>query len=197
LSEHTVTLVDVDVSLANAPAFAARMLAWLQSEGIVGEGARAGDIYHDWLASFGGDLSSPLVRDDRVVHRPGPQVRRACDAAASLDVLKNWLGVDIERQVFTGGEHGIGIRCPACDADQTEVGGVWGPAIEDWYQGGDGAFRCDACGTTAPLRDWTFDPVWGFGNLGFRFCDWILKPDFIAAFEQKLGHRMKIVHAHL
>ncbi len=201
MSEHSVTIVDVDVSLADAPAVAERMLAWLQSEGIVGEGAREGDLYRDWLLSIGSDVTrkaaSELAGEDRIVYRPGPNVLSACDLAARLDVQRNWLEVDVERQVFHAGEHGIGVQCASCGADQTERSQIWGNAIDDWYRGGDGAFRCDACNTLAPLRDWTFDPVWAFGHLGFRFREWILKPDFIAEFQRRLGHEIRVVYTHL
>lgn len=197
MSGHCVTIVDIDVSLTEAPAVAAHMLAWLQSEGIVGEGIREGDIYRDWLRSFGGDLTNPLVRQDRIVYRPGHEVRKACDPRVRLDPPKNWLEIDVARQVFHAGEHGIGVRCPTCSADQTERREAWGNAINDWYMGGDGAFRCVACEVQAPIGDWTFDPVWAFGHLGFRFCEWILKPDFIAEFQQRLGHKMRVVHTHL
>jgi hypothetical protein len=197
MSEHSVTIVDIDVSLIDAPALAARMLAWLQSEGIVGEGIREGDINRDWLQSFGGDLTSSLVSKDNIVYRPGPDVRKACDPQAPLNLLPNWLEIDVERQVFTAGENGIGARCSSCGADQTERREIWGEVINEWYLGGDGIFRCDACNVLAPLRDWTFDPVWAFGNLGFRFCEWILKPDFIAEFQRRLGHEIRVVYTHL
>ena len=90
MSEHSFTIVDIEVTLTDAPAVAARMLAWLQSEGIVGDGIRAGDIYRDWLQSFGGDLTSPLVSQNRIVYRPGPEVRKACDLQVRLELLKNW-----------------------------------------------------------------------------------------------------------
>lgn len=197
MSEHSFTIVDIEVTLTDAPAVAARMLAWLQSEGIVGDGIRAGDIYRDWLQSFGGDLTSPLVSQNRIVYRPGPEVRKACDLQVRLELLKNWLEIDVEHRVFHTGEHSIGVRCPSCGADQTERRDAWGNAITDWYMGGDGAFCCLACNTQAPLADWTFDPVWAFGNLGFRFCEWILKPDFIAEFQQRLGHETRVVYTHL
>ncbi len=124
MSEHSVTIVDVDVSLADAPAVAERMLAWLQSEGIVSEGVREGDLYRDWLLSIGSDVTrkaaSELAGEDRIVYRPGPNVLSACDLAARLDVQRNWLEVDVARQVFHAGEHGIGIQCASCGADQTE-----------------------------------------------------------------------------
>jgi hypothetical protein len=197
MSEHSITIVDVDVGLTDAPAVAARMLTWLQSEGVIGEGQRAEDIWRDWLQSFGGDLTSPLAGEDKIVYRPGPNVQKACDPPLRLDLLKNWLEIDVGRTVFHAGEHGIGVRCASCDADQTERDETWGNAISDWYSGGDGAFRCDACSVLAPLRDWTFDPVWAFGHLGFRFCEWTLKPHFISEFQRRLGHEIRVVYSHL
>jgi len=197
MSEHSVTIVDIDVSLADAPAVAARMLAWLQNEGIVAEGMREGDIHRDWLRSIGGDPTSPLVGKDRIVYRPGPDVGKACDPEVRRDLLRNWLEVDVERQVFHAGEHGIGVLCASCGADQTDRSATWGNAIAHWHEGGDGAFRCDTCHVLAPLRDWTFEPVWAFGILGFRFREWNLRPDFIADFQRRLGHEIRVVYTHL
>jgi hypothetical protein len=196
MSQHPVTIVDIDVDLTEAPAQAARMVAWLQSEGIIGEGVRTGELYRRWLSSIGSNHASERVNDPKVVYPPGPSVSKACKVDLS-GLFYNWLEVDIERQVFTAGEHGFGIFCPSCTADQTETGRKWGDAISDWYEGGDGKFSCAACGIEAPVVQWTFDPVWAFGNLGFRFCDWVLEPAFILAFQEKLGNESKVVYAHL
>jgi hypothetical protein len=150
MSQHYVTIVDIDTSLEASPAQTRRMLAWLQAEGIVGDGVRAGDIYRQWLLSFGGDTASELVNDDRIVYRPGPHVHKACSPESHLDSLESWLEVDIKRQVFDAGEYGLGVLCPSCGSDQTEHSQGLGSAIENWFVSGSGQANCEACG--APHR---------------------------------------------
>jgi hypothetical protein len=191
-----VTFVDVETALSDAPARAQHMLDWLQAEGIVGEGVREGDIHRQWLESIGGDTASQLVEVDKIVYRPGPNAGKACSPKARLDLTRNWLEIDIERQVFDAGEHGLGVFCASCSSDQREHYETWGNAMSEWLQGSSGAFDCADCGSVAPLQQWRFDPVWAFGNLGFRFCNWILEPEFIAEFTNRLGRACKVVHAH-
>ena len=194
MSEHTVTIVDIGVSLEDAPTTAARMLAWLQAEDIVGDGISAGEIHREWLASVGGDTNSELAKDPKIVHRPGPNYRTACADGAHLETLtKNWLEIDIERQVFHAGENGYSASCPSC---QTEHG-TWLQTAGDWYGGAEGLLVCEDCGYAAPLNQWRFDPMWAFGNLGFRFCDWLLEPAFVAEFTRRLGSECRIVYTHL
>jgi hypothetical protein len=202
MSEHSVTIVDIDVSLEDAPATAARMLAWLQAEGIVGEGISAGDIQRDWFkstqpdwfASGGAETVSELINDPRIVYRPGPHYRKACADSAHLEKLtKNWLEIDIQRQVFHAGENGYDAFCPSCQTQHE----TWLATVDDWYGGGAGILICEYCGYKAPLNQWRIDPVWAFGNLGFRFCDWLLEPEFVADFIKRLGNNARVVHCHL
>jgi hypothetical protein len=196
MSAHDVTLVDMDVSLPDAPAQAQRVLGWLHAGGIIADGIAAGELHRRWLASLGRDDAPGLTADPRIVYPPGPAVHLA--AADDLSGLfRNWLEVDVGRRVFDAGEHGIGVFCPACNADQTGYPDAWGNAISDWHQGGDGLLGCAACGATARLRQWRFDPVWGFGNLGFRFCGWTLRPDFITRMQAAMGHEVRVVHTHI
>lgn len=196
MSDHVVTLVDLDVTFDDAPRHAARMVAWLKDAGIVGAPARRGDLQRRWLEAIGAPADPRLVQDDRIVHPPGPAFRTACTSDAPLGLVYNWLEVEIGRRVFTAGEHGIGIFCPACGAEQTALGDHWGEAIGAWAQGEADRLACAACGFHAPLRDWRFDPPWGFGMLGFSFCNWTLDPAFIDRFTRQLGHAVRVVHCH-
>lgn len=58
MSQNSVTMVDIELSFTDAPALAVLMLASLQNEGIVGDGIHEGDIYRQWLHSFGDNLTS-------------------------------------------------------------------------------------------------------------------------------------------
>lgn len=197
MSDHVVTLVDIDVDPAGAPAQAARMLAWLQGAGIVGEGVRVGDIYARWLASIGAPRDPDLVGDDALAYRPGPAFRIACADDMPLELLNNWLRIDIGRRVYTAGENGLGIFCPSCGVEQTKLGQAWSQTIGAWAAGMPDHLACGACDFGGSLRQWTFDPPWGFGELGFSFNNWTLEPAFVEAFAQRLGNGMTVVHAHL
>jgi hypothetical protein len=196
MSDHYVTIVDIDVELSQAPARAAPIIAWLQAEGIIGEATTAGEVNRRWLISIGNHSDNDLTADRAVVYPPGPNYRQACNQTFDISSL-DWLEVQIERQVFTAGENGIGILCASCHADQYELGNAWGDAINDWYSGGTGMLACAACSWEAPLRQWTFDPVWAFGNLGLKFKNWSLEPNFVADICQRLGSETRVVHMHL
>jgi hypothetical protein len=199
MSEHYVTIVDIETSLDNARAQAQHLLAWLQAEGIISEGIREGEIYRKWLLSIGATDSAPskIVEQKKIVYPPGPNVSKACSPEANLaTTVTNWLEIDIKRQVFDAGENGLGIFCPACGSDQREHYEAWGNAMSEWLEGSSGAFDCADCSSVAPLQQWRFDPVWAFGNLGFRFYNWVLEPDFVAEFAKRLGTAHKVVHTH-
>jgi Zn ribbon nucleic-acid-binding protein len=198
VSEHHVTIVDIDVSLAEAPAQAARIVAWLQSKGIVAEGVRVGTLWQRWLDSIGSNGSVEQTQDDTIVYPPGPRFRDACTGDDPSTLFYNWLDVKIGRTVFTAGEYGIGVHCPSCKAEQSALGSHWGDAIAQWFEEKEDRFACAACGHEAPLRQWDFDPLWAFGNLGFQFSDWgSLKPEFIRDFTTQLGNEARVVHMWL
>ena len=198
MSDHHVTIVDIDVTLADAPAQAQRIIAWLQSEGIVSEGVRVGDLWQGWLISIGSNADIEPTKDDTIVYPPGPNVRRACTLEDPTKLFHNWLEVGVGREVYTAGENGIGIYCPSCNAEQTELGRHWSEAISIWYEGTPETLKCAICSFEAPLRKWNFDPVWGLGNLGFQFSNWNdLEPGFIAEFLAQLGSEARVVHTHL
>jgi len=58
MSQHSVTMVDFELSFTDAPVLAVLILASLQNGGIVGDGIHEGNIYRQWLQSFGDNLTS-------------------------------------------------------------------------------------------------------------------------------------------
>ncbi|KVV60676.1 hypothetical protein WK86_33110 [Burkholderia cepacia] len=198
MSDNFTYLVDPVVSLAEAPAAAQRMIAWLQARGIVGAATRVGDLYRDWSTTWG-LKESDLTAIDRTGYPPGPLYANACDARANLPPsIPNWLEVDVERRIFDAGGNGLEIFCPACNAEQTALGAAWGDAFSDWFEGDDAApLVCGACGHRQPVTQWRYDPPWAFGHLGFNFQNWLLSDAFIAEFTAAYGQPLTVVHQHI
>lgn len=198
MSDNFTYLVDPVVSLAEAPAEAQRMIAWLQARGIVGAATRVGDLYRDWGTTWG-LKESDLTAIDRTGYPPGPLYANACDARANLPPsIPNWLEVDVERRIFDAGGNGLEIFCPACNAEQTALGAAWGDAFSDWFEGDDAApLVCGACGHRKPVTQWRYDPPWAFGHLGFNFQNWLLSDAFIAEFTAAYGRPLTVVHQHI
>lgn len=102
----------------------------------------------------------------------------------------------VGRTVFHNGGLGVDVvRCPLCQANDVE--GNWGDAVGHWYYGDDLApLQCSKCNEKSPLSDWTFDPPWAFGHLGFQFWNWSpMKRDFIDRISDILGHKVVLVTA--
>lgn len=193
MGDRAIIFVDMDIDLAKAPAEATRILGWLQSEGVVAQSARAGDIYRKWLVAINAPPDSELVNDPTIVYRPGQNSHRACTNDL-VSLINNWLEIKIGRQVFVSGQGYANVICPACNADQTAFDDIWGEAIADWFEGGTGTFSCSSCNTSAPIQNWVFDPNWAFGNLGFQFWNWDLTDQFIAELQGIFRNPTRVVY---
>lgn len=198
VSDNFTYLVDPVVSLAEAPAEAQRMIAWLQARGIVGAATRVGDLYRDDFRTYGMEAGD-LAEIDDVGYPLGPHYASACDANAHLPPsIPNWLEIVVERRVFDAGGGGLEVFCPACDAEQTSLGNAWGIAISNWFDGDDDApLTCGVCGHRQPMTRWRYEPRWAFGNLGFCFQNWLLSDAFIAEFGAAYGRPLTVVHQHI
>lgn len=188
MGEFNTILVDPQVSLDDAPREAARMIAWLQARGIIGPAEV--EEGHPKLpdGSYG--------KVGYTVYRPGPNFREASENESVLTLHYNYLEVTTERTIFTAGDNGIGIYCVECNTEQTALGDEWNNAFQTWWEGHPEPLTCIQCGHTAHLAGWRFDPVFGFGNLGFSFNNWFPLPSFIQAFERELGRPLTVVHEH-
>jgi hypothetical protein len=195
MGENYTQLVDSQVNLADAAEEGARMLRWLQVRGIVGPARREGDLY---LEDYGPDLSpagKSLAEIDTIVYRPGPNYRQAAMYDGPAHLHHNWLEIITERTVFHAGDGGLGVFCIQCSHEQP-VHGVLDEAIMTWWKGDPETLVCENCGHAAPLSGYKFDPVFGFGNLGFSFHNWHLYPEFIEAFQKELGRPLTVVIVH-
>lgn len=65
-------------------------------------------------------------------------------------------------------------------------------------QKGHYTLACPACAHSTPIIDWTFlEFDWAFGNLGFGFNNWMIDARLAAELSLALGHRTKVVYAHI
>ncbi|MGW0575859.1 hypothetical protein ACWD25_07775 [Streptomyces sp. NPDC002920] len=168
-------IVDLDVSEADAPRLAGRLIERLVAGGVV-------------LAE----------RNDSMAlggHPAGPDWHRA--------VADDWdwqpsdgLAVHTGRGVFHSGadvpEHAVCPRCGARTPLDAEGWARVSAAISAWSETGTADLPCPACAAPAPLPDWAWDDApFAFGHLGLRFWNW---PDLTEEFRAHLadlldGHR--------
>ncbi len=173
MSEHTVTIVDIDVALREGPPCGSHAGVAAGRGHRRRRHARA-NIHRDWLRSIGGDAASPLVA-------------RTGSSTGSPDVARP----AIRR---------CGATFSELDGDRCRTAGV--PRRRAWHRrpmrhcgatrpiaARHGAMR-SRIGTRAatahfvamPAMSWRrcateVRAVWAFGNLGFRLPRWILRPD--------------------
>lgn len=194
MSDNFTYLVDPLVSLAEAPAEAQRMIAWLQARGIVGAATRVGE-----LNRADGFTDPRLTERDETGYPRGARYAHACRPGAHLPpAVPNWVEVDVQRQIFHTGENGLEIFCSVCEAEQTSLGDAWSDAFSAWYDGDDDArLVCGACGHRQRVTQWRYAPQWGFGNLGFNFQNWELSDAFVDEFIAAYGRPLTIVHTRI
>ncbi|WP_321842199.1 serine/threonine protein kinase [Paraburkholderia bannensis] len=176
MSDHPIYIVDRDATLEEAPELAARVMQWLEEQGIAAPSADAEVAF------------SPAT------HCAGANAK---DWVEWLDQF-NRCGViaEIGRQVFHAGGNGVqGLECPQCqtvhDADDVD----WGEAVGGWYEEQDDRLACPACEKSSSITDWRFSEMeWGFGNLGFAFDGFGVEQKLGDAISEVLGHRVVIVY---
>jgi hypothetical protein len=191
MGNHFQTVVDLDATPVDAPALAARGLAWLVEEGIVL--AERTDCV----------LGAPLG------HPPGPLWAKAVGREGWEP--SDGLRIETGRTVFHGGQgDAMYAACPHCAAhvafytdEWDPIDGAWEPfakAIETWHETGQAAITCRRCRRTGDLTTWTWDADYhAFGYLGFEFWDWPeFSPGFLSRFAHALGnHRTVLVGGKL
>ncbi|HEV3117698.1 MAG TPA: hypothetical protein VGY58_11625 [Gemmataceae bacterium] len=193
MGTHFRILVDRTASAKDAPALAGTVMNYLirrriieceRSDCTLGDkgGFRPGANVEEALASWAarGDEAGPL------------------SAAVIANDLRGYAcnGVEevVGRTVFHNQGAGLDVvRCPLCLANQLEED--WGDAVGRWYDGDDCApLPCRHCNESSPIVEWTFDPPWAFGNLGFKFWEWPpLKRRFVDEIKGLLGHEIVMI----
>jgi hypothetical protein len=180
MSDNHQSIVDIEVHLDDAPALGRKLLSWLQTEQIV--------------------VTKPSDCVLGMGYAPGALYAKALREPDSrfLGLLTNGLELITERTVFDAGELGVGLICASCSSRFGDIPG-WGEAIGEWYtQTGPGNLRCPQCGAVQPVVEWKHDPVYAFGNLGFKFWNWEpLAEEFVKQVRLQLGHRIVVVEGRL
>jgi hypothetical protein len=169
-------VVDCEVPLEEVEEAAASICAWLIQDDVI--------------------LPTPTdcVPGDEGGYPPGRNCERVTEGScADLASLRtNGLRILRGRTIFYS--VGADIVCSHC-GDRTSEGEEFGRALRAWADGDDGAtFSCPACGHKKLIAECSFDPPWGFGNLGFKFWNWPpLKDSFVRELSTRLGHRTVFV----
>jgi len=182
VGDYYQIIVDRDATSDEAEALALIVRNWLVSEGII-----AAEMTDCVLgADFG---HSPGPRHARVLRVPD-------DGLPGLRT--NGLNIIVERQLFYGTPGDLGLVCASCEDLIDDGEEIWA-VIDQWCAGDDSAeYGCPWCGHTELISEWTFDPPWGFGNLGFEFWNWpMLRPEFVDEVTRRLGHRTVLVSGKL
>jgi len=185
VGEHFQSIVDRDATSEEAEQLASLVVDVLVKRGIIEA-----------------DQSSCILGFDPG-YPPGPSVKDVVTAPADSlrELWTNGLEVVTERNVFDARQASSDFVCDACHLrfSYEDVSPGWSDAIDEWYKGeGVGLFACPRCKEAKPITDWTFDPPWGFGNLGFTFWNWPpLRESFVEEITALLGHRTVLVAGKL
>jgi hypothetical protein len=175
MGDYFQTLADVDATLEEAEAIATRIRDWLVDSRIIEPEPQ------NCVLGMNNTGYPPLNYEQVIDELPG--------SGYDLHQLKNnGLEIELGRRVFHNGQSGVTITCPKCGAP---CGDKWAEAISEWYENtGAGMLRCFQCGQERSITEWSFDPPWGFGNLGFTFWNWPpLKESFIDEMKKRIAHR--------
>ena len=175
------TIVDREASITDAEHTASEIVGWLVKLGIVNPSP-----------------TDCVLSTKRKGYRPGPNYRNVVAVRDehddhTLGLRVNGLEVVLGRTVFDAGQYGLGLVCRKCGS-HIDGGDAWSDAVGEWHEGGGGYFACPKCGYAESVSEWSYDPAWGFGNLGFQFWNWPpFKPSFVTEFTQRLGHQTVLV----
>jgi hypothetical protein len=196
MGDHFQVIVDRDATADQAKALAEQVLSSLVEGGIVlatptdctlGEpGYPPGPRYHD-------AVTLPHA------YRIGSEGQRIREDDLTRILRTNGLEISTSRTVFHAGGYGCNVTCRACGTTRDDDDPAWGDALEEWYRGrGNGTLTCPRCGHSEPVTEWSYDPPWGFGHLGFTFWNWPpLKDEFVAEVGKLLRHRTVVVAGKL
>jgi len=154
MSRDHFNIVDCDATLDEAPELAETVIAWMISEAIVV--APDSDI-PGWPKHYPG----------------GPRLGEWAVARESAgDVTLQAEGVDVEvgRQVFfnMSADGWPDAICPKGHRQPLLKGDF--DIVSEWYAAsGPARVRCLTCESAYPATEWSFEPDFALGNLGFTF----------------------------
>ncbi len=141
---------------------------------------------------------SNCVFDDVDGYAPGCKYISAVEERypTLFELKTNGVAFIAKRTVFYSG--GIGdptVECADC-GKRFKWNDSWSAAVEEWFDNrGPGVLACEHCGVPLPITEWRHDPPWAFGNVGVKFWNWPrLRPDFVKAMSDLVGHRFRMVY---
>ncbi|MGW0182707.1 hypothetical protein [Nocardia sp. NPDC003345] len=188
MGDYFERIVDLEVSVAEAPAVAARMRDWMIARHVLTPELSGDGVYS--LGADEGYVAGPRwrgVAEDWGDHIPGP------------------VAVIVGRGAHYGGQGEVepeSAVCPHCAATTVIIDypqqweadpAIWEPfreGIEAWERTGTGVAGCRSCGREASVTDWRWPAGFALGALAFDFWGWPpLRETFVAEFGGHLGHR--------
>ncbi|MDH0092456.1 hypothetical protein N7373_13475 [Achromobacter mucicolens] len=175
MSDSPIYIVDLDVTLEAAPAFANIGMNWMEAMGIA-------------VRAPGAEVAfSP------VSHAPGPGIAQWAKWVNAQS--ENGIGAIVGRRVYNAGPQAVeALRCPCCAAEHDAAAIPWQEMISAWYSGERGELECPSCRQSESINQWRFLPLaWGLGNLAFGFDGPGIDDALALELGKVLGHRMAVV----
>lgn len=153
----------------------------------------------NWLISK--DIIKPTLSDCILSSNKGYAISEGANRITvfpedlPFDLITNGLEIITERQVFDTGENFLDeLICPYCN--ENIASDDWD--LNPWSNKESNNLTCPQCGQESEIHNYTFEPQWGFSNLGFRFWNWPHFTDgFLDEFKQKLNSDIAIVYQHI
>jgi DNA-directed RNA polymerase subunit RPC12/RpoP len=184
VSDHSISIVDIEVSKRDAKAAAASIVTYLVDRQIVAS-----------------RKTNCVLSLKAKGYPPGDKYAAACvkPFPSFLTLDSNGLEVCLGRDPFLAIENGLEVSCPKCRHKILEPDDAWMEATEEWYKGNDKAsYACPKCRKPTLLPRWDGPFPWGYGKLGLTFWNWPeLKPKFVKDVAGVLGHEVRVVHCHM
>jgi len=155
----------------------------------------------EWLVA--NNIVDPTVSDCTLGSENGHTVSKGAESVVEEPCFLrfgpgqiNGLSIITERTIFDTGGNGIEVLiCPNCKSDISRED--W-DFFDPWAAGETDDLTCPSCGKSNEIHDYSFEPEWGFSNLGFTFWNWPPFTDqFIKDFKQRLDCDVNIVFSHI
>ena len=182
MSEHSVTIVDLDTTGADVNVRAEAVRDWLLEIGVIVPNERRDELWQP--SAYAGGPNAAFAF-------PGYETDQA-----DLGVLAN-SGVDIntDRQIYHPVENEEPPTCPSCGAELDYD--VNPTVLDDWFERGEPTVTCSSCGISSLIGDWQGEWTYHVGDIAVAFNNWPpLSDSFIEDVGARLGDRWRVVQQH-
>jgi hypothetical protein len=193
MGDYFRTIVDRAVPASAAPALAQRVMDYMIGRRII-QAVRSDCVLRKEFGFAPGENVEEALARWTPAGTPGAPLPVDQIVSDLRGLATNGVVEVVGRTVFHNAGGGLDIvRCPLCLAN--EVASAWGEIVARWHEGDDlAALQCTSCNESSPVTEWTFDPPWAFGNLGFEFWNWPpLNRNFVNTIAGILGHKVAVV----